>query len=220
MASDNYGLDEAGLAAFARDFLTHYRRAGFGRLPKREVDVLVVHLLERYADGVSSRSDTELACEFGTTPSRVRGWRTDARYLYWTNDEQLARVRESVFGAIANDAYRTETDSVIVEVYDPFVKQQVIDILRRHHQLHDTSFNSSLLKLSRDAFWLLVSVTLSDEQVEALLKDEAFREAIDRQSLVDKLRNMTTRKANDLAASGGKEAVKQAAKLAIGAAML
>ncbi len=220
MKSVSEELGSEGLESFARAFLDRYQQAGFGRLPKREIDVLVLHLLERYAPRYADESDTALARQLGTTPSRVKGWRTDARYLYWSDDDQLELVRRTVFGAIANDAYTTEADTVIVEVYDAFVKQQVVDILRKAHQLHDTSFNSSLLKLSRNAFWSLVAATLPQSQVDLLLADTRFRGATDRQTLTDKIREMTTGTAKDLTNVTGQTALKRVAGLVVGGALL
>ena len=41
-------LETLDWAAFGEEFFEHYRQGGFGRLPKREIDILVFHLLQHF----------------------------------------------------------------------------------------------------------------------------------------------------------------------------
>ena len=163
-------LDAIDWARLGREFFETYRRPGFGRMPKREVDVLVFHLLERHGR-LYDRSDTELAQALGSTPRRLRGLRTDARYLYWQDDQRAERVRTVLFGTIAQGAYETRGDRIAVQVSEPFVRDVVVDVLKANFQLHDTSFNRDLLLVDRVGFGLLVEAFLTDAQREVLALD-------------------------------------------------
>ena len=63
--------------AFCRDFISAFLRPGRGRMPKRDIDVLELHLLDAHSD--VSKVDRETARSLGSTPARIRRLRADAR---------------------------------------------------------------------------------------------------------------------------------------------
>jgi hypothetical protein len=212
-------LDPALAAAFAREFLRTYARAGFGRMPKREVDVLVFHLLEQATDELGQASETVAARLLGTTPSRVRGWRTDARFLYWERAQQDALVRRALFVQLANEGFALdERGMVTLELADPFVRELVVDALRRSHVLHDTSFNAALLRLDAAAFVALAQDLLAAEHLEVLAKDRRFRATAGTKALPERFGEVARAAVTAVAGEVRGEALAQVTRYVVGIA--
>jgi hypothetical protein len=197
-------------AAFGQRFYETYRRGGFARMPKREVDILVFHLLEQHGD-LGGVSPTALAQRLGSTPSRIRSLRQDARYLYWGDAERAAEVRRVVFEAIANEVFRDYGDHIGIQVTDPFVCQVVEDLLASSHVLHDTSFNRSILKVDREGLAVIVTALLSDEQRAVLAADPATKAILGDQELGDKLASALKEQGETLGEAVRGEAFKKLA---------
>ena len=203
-------LNDEQWARFGHEFFEMYRRPGFARMPKREIDILVFHLLEQHA-GLAGRSETALAQELGSTPARIRGLRTDARYLYWDDSHRNREVRRVVFGAIANEEFREAGDRIEVQITDPFSQQVVRDILERNHQLHDTSFNRALLRIDRRGLAVLMVELLSEEQQEILSRDPATKALLGNRSLQSHIAATLEREAGGLVTAVRGVLVKNAA---------
>lgn len=167
---------------FGRDFLNHYVRGGFGRLPKRDIDVLVVYLLLEHGT-LDQHSDWELARLLGTTPTRIRNLRSDARFLYWNDAQRDAHVRRTFFQALANEGFTVSGTIVTLQLPDPFVRQALVATLMDAHQVVDTSFNGALLKMGPAGFGVLFEALLDPEQYAVLRADPKVQEALARQPL-------------------------------------
>ena len=72
--------------AFLDDFLENYLSRGFGSQSKRELDVLVIHLLCKYG-GLEKSTNNELSHLLQITEARVRGLLYEAKLKYPPEDE-------------------------------------------------------------------------------------------------------------------------------------
>ena len=172
--------------AFGQSFFEHYARSGYGRLPKRDIDVLVMHLLMQHG-ALDGSSDWDLARELRTTPTKVRNLRADARYLYWSQSERDQHVRRCFFAAIANEAYVLKNEQIILSVPDAFGRQALMAILREGHHVVDTSFNGELLRLGPRGFAMLFDALLTEEQRAVLAADPATQALLGTGGLRDHL---------------------------------
>jgi len=198
-------------ARFGKSFYEAYRRGGFARMTKREIDILVFHLIEENAS-LSESSETELAQQLGSTPSRIRGLRNDARFLYWDDTRRTNEVRRVVFGAIANELFQDLGDHIGIQVSDPFVRQIVVDVLERNHTMHDTSFNRAILKIDRKGFAVLMYALLSEEQKEVLDKDRTMKKLLKKQNLHELIIAGFKGEAGSFGKEMKSQAIKDAAK--------
>ena len=71
---------------FCREFVAADLRPGLGRMPKRDIAILALHLLDRYSSVPSN--NWEAARTLGSTPLRIKGLRADARFLLTDIGEQ------------------------------------------------------------------------------------------------------------------------------------
>ena len=62
-----------GAEAFASEFIEQYTQIGFGALSKREIDLLVLRLLQKHLDDYQNKTDFDLAIQLRTTKRKIRG---------------------------------------------------------------------------------------------------------------------------------------------------
>ncbi len=162
-----FSLDQDDKAAeFARRFLSRYTSVGFGALSKREVDFLIIDLLEQHLPGFPDLSDFEAARKLRTTKRKVRGLRDDVSYRRLGSDADLAvALREELSRAEivpANDW------QVKVQIEDAVLRNFAEGIVRSDYGLVDTSFNSTILSLTPEKFLFLAFKVLPDSQFSEL----------------------------------------------------
>lgn len=148
--------------AFADDFLAKYTAVGFGALSKREVDLLLLKLLQDHLPGFREKTDFDAARELRTTKRRIRGLRDEISYREAADEETLkARLRNELAQA---EILSDHADTVMVQLDDAVLRGYAERIVRSEFGIVDTSFNSAILKLSGEKFLLLAFSVLSDEE--------------------------------------------------------
>jgi uncharacterized small protein (DUF1192 family) len=98
------------------------------------------------------------------------------------------------------------------------VRQIVTDLLESHHQIHDTSFNRSLLKIDRKGFGVLMVELLSETQREVLASDPKTNELLGRGELSERIATNLAGGVDELGSQMKKQATKDAAAWMLGAA--
>lgn len=162
-----FSLDQEKKAAeFAREFLSRYNSVGFGTLSKREVDLLMIDLLEQHLPGFSDLPDFDAARRLKSTKRRVRGLRDEVAYRRSQSDAELsAGLREELSRAEivpANDW------QVKVQIEDAVLRNFAEGIIRSDYGLVDTSFNSTILSLTPEKFLFLAFKVLPDDELSEL----------------------------------------------------
>ena len=94
---------------FVDEFLEHYLHHGFGSLGKRDVDILVMHLLCKYA-GLEMKPNNELSQLLQLTESKVRSLRYEAKLKYPPQEEH--HVERRFLWALAMSQFDAERQSV------------------------------------------------------------------------------------------------------------
>lgn len=163
-------------ANFAVEFLERYTSVGFGALPKREVDLMIVDLLHRHLEGFSDKPDFEAALMLRTTKRRLRGLRDDVSYRSIQSEDLLkAELREELKRA---EVVGDDHGMVRVQIDDAVLRNYAEALVRSEFGLVDTSFNSAILRLSGEKFLLLAYRVLSEaERAEAERTIESLSEA-------------------------------------------
>jgi len=72
--------------SFENNFLKEYMSRGFATLSKREIDVLMMHILMKYSD-ISDESNFELSLKLKLSESKIKNLKYEARLKYDNNDE-------------------------------------------------------------------------------------------------------------------------------------
>ena len=135
--------DEA--IAFTNEFLSRYTSVGFGALSKREVDIMLLQLLQDHLPDFKDKTDFDAAIMLKTTKRKIRGLRVEISFREGHNwDDLRSRLREVLKTAevLADDA-----SMVMVQIDDAVLRGFAEKIVRSEFGVVDSSFNSSILKL-------------------------------------------------------------------------
>lgn len=159
-ASDNLCKD--GLFSF----LEKYLRPAFGTLPKREIDVLVLELLQKLGFIKPDPSIYELITQLRVTRSKARNLFYDLE-LRKLEDEKLDdKVRE----ALKKPLIQKQGDSFVLEIENPLVLDHLRALVQRLGYATDGSFSPSLVKLTGTSFAVLIEHFV-DPASQELLKE-------------------------------------------------
>lgn len=144
------------------DVLTRYCDPAFGSLPKREIDLLMFELLRDLGAVPKSASLFDLMKDLRIT-------RTKARDLLYDIDVRRAdrspdKLDSEVQILLGSAQFSRDGGYFVIEIEDPLLQAHLRERVRKLRHVSDTSFNSSLVRLSLDA--------VSDLTLELLTKDE------------------------------------------------
>ena len=95
---------------FGRQFLERFLERGLGTLGKREIDTLVLHLLEEHA-GLELKSNHELSIALRLTEARIRGLRYEAKLKYPSDERKFIERRLLYVLAIAQ--YEVDAQRIV-----------------------------------------------------------------------------------------------------------
>src|SRR5690606_11702660 len=89
---------------FSREFLDKYLSRGFGNMPKREIDVLIFHLLIK-SEALSTKSIHLKAMELRTTPAKVKSLMYESALRFPTSVDSFS---EDYFKEKLKDYFKNE----------------------------------------------------------------------------------------------------------------
>jgi hypothetical protein len=130
--------------AFARDFIEEYLSRGLGALGKRDIDILVMHLLERHAD-IRMKGNQELSIALQTDVSTIKSLRYKAKLRYPPTDP--AFVAADFLYVLARAQFEAEKGRLVFIIEDAFIRNVIQGQLKKQGALYDSSFNSELFKV-------------------------------------------------------------------------
>ena len=163
----SFVLSDSAAASFGRSFLEHYLVAGFGVLPKRQVDLLVFHLLEQ-SGAIRGMSNYDIASNLGITEVKVRGLRRDATLRFGDVDreEAMSRIVERLF-MFGETRAVADNGLVTFELEDPILQREFEQAARDLGYFTDTSFNRSLIRVPLHVFVAVMAESFEDASVQA-----------------------------------------------------
>ena len=146
--------------------MKRYTAVGYGALSKREVDLMLLQLLQEFLPDFKSQSDFDAAILLRTTKRKIRGLRDEISFREGDDDENLnARLKDLLLKV---EVIADNHSMVMVQIDDAVLRGYAEKIVRSEFGIVDSSFNSSIMKLSGEKFLLLAySVLDESERVEA-----------------------------------------------------
>lgn len=141
-------IAKADQSEFGRRFLERFLERGLGSLGKRDVDILVLHLLEVHA-GLDLKSNHELSIALRLTEARIRALRYEARLKYPADEQRF--VERQLLYVLAKAQFEVEAQRIVFVVEDSFLRNALQAHLKRRGAFADNSFNSELVKVSVDS---------------------------------------------------------------------
>jgi hypothetical protein len=148
------------LRAALETFLSGYTQPAFGALPKSEVDLLVLRLLESL-DYISEEPEVyELV-------SKLRVTRTKARNLIYERElrrSSEADLDEKVKQLLKRPLLQKAGEQFVLEVENPLVSDHLKAKLKKLNHITDGSFSPSIIKLELDAVIALMQSYLTEPE--------------------------------------------------------
>ena len=152
--------DELDHESFGRDFLDLYLADGFTSLSKKEIDLAVLRLLLRHAQGWSEDrppSAFELAQPLRVKRGRIRSMLDELSYRRAPAEDELAHQLREI---LVNGEKDLDGRRVKIQVEDAYLREYAKSLVQKDLGLVDSSFDRSIISLSGNKFLALVGETV------------------------------------------------------------
>jgi hypothetical protein len=162
-------INNINKSVFSDRFLSEFLDKGFGVLSKKEIDLLVFHLLSELSD-LENESNYELALKLKISPTKLKNLRFERRLRYsQLNEEQ---IKNTFIESLKKSAIKVNKTSkwILLSIEDTFIREAIKAKLKELYQLSDSSFNSELITLDLEAFSILMEYYYKD--VEGINSEE------------------------------------------------
>lgn len=157
---------------FKKYFLASYLSGGMGSLSKRDIDALVMHLLDEQGldDGAPLRnlSNQQVSVKLRVPATRIKTLRYEATLKYISDNESLAKWR--FLEVLAKAKFDSEKDKIGFIIEDAFTKNWLQGILKSDGLVFDNSFNAEVVKVDSDGLFAVLKALYDERSVSTLKK--------------------------------------------------
>ncbi len=186
--------------AFADLFVEEYCQSGFGRMSKRDVDVLVFYLLLRDGRYKLPEQIFKTCRELKLTEAKVRNLYQEVQLRYEQYTVEEAKKR---FVKLVNEgSFEQKGDKITFIVREPLLRQYFEEWVAENKGFTDSSFNKNLVTLHKDTFWEVLNylAVKNTKEIQGKFSGEleCFNEAKNRKGLIGLF-------TEEFVKSGGKE---------------
>ena len=149
-----------------KDLVESLKGKPYGSIPKKELDLLLFGILynNNYYDG---KSNYEISLELMISEARLDNLLYDMklRQKEWQtiDAEELSKL-------ISNFTFNKENGKFLISIPDKFTKNAIISKLGEEKIIYDFSFNDKLLNLDAQQYANILSLYLSEQQKDEILK--------------------------------------------------
>lgn len=141
-------------------FLQSYMTPAFGALPKNEVELIVLNVLEKLNAIDEEPELYELVSKLKVTRSKARGLIYD-RELRRSSEKELD---EKVKALLKKPLIQKNGDLYVLEVENPLVSDHLRSKVQKLGYVSDGSFSPSIVKLGLDAVAALIESYLTEQE--------------------------------------------------------
>ncbi|EPC6136417.1 hypothetical protein CGT72_15695 [Vibrio cholerae] len=141
-------------------FLQSYMNPAFGALPKNEVELIVLNVLEKLKAIDEEPELYEFVSKLKVTRSKARGLIYD-RELRRSSEQQLD---DKVKNLLKRPLIQKNGDLYVLEIENPLVSDHLRSKVQKLGYVSDGSFSPSIIKLGLDAITALIESYLSSQQ--------------------------------------------------------
>ena len=118
-------LSDAEKINFSEEFLTRFLSPGFGTMPKREIEILIFHLLLHKTDAFTGLSNYDVSNELKISESKVKSFKIEASLKYQQKVHQDALMEIArLFFEYNKTKPALEGDNVVFALEDPVLKRE------------------------------------------------------------------------------------------------
>ena len=135
---------------FCADLMEEYLAGGLGRMQKRDIDILMLHLLIQ--DGQYKFPDEifKAARELKLTETRVRNLYQEVQLRYQQLEEEGAKA--ALVKLIEKGSFEFRGNNFVFIVRDPMLGQYFQEWVASVDGFTDSSFNPNLVSINKDVF--------------------------------------------------------------------
>ncbi|MDD4059579.1 MAG: hypothetical protein PHW08_02615 [Kiritimatiellae bacterium] len=154
--------------AFAKDFIEEYLSRGLGALGKRDIDILVMHLLETYGN-TRLKGNQDLSIDLQTDVSTIKLLRYKAKLRYPPKD--TAFVARDFLYVLALAQFEADKGRLVFIIEDSFIRNVIQGRLKTQGALFDSSFNSEIFKVRLEHLKPILNAYYDKSIADSFVKD-------------------------------------------------
>ncbi|HOR18515.1 MAG TPA: hypothetical protein PLE10_01625 [Brevefilum sp.] len=146
-------LSDAEKIRFTEELLSRFLSPGFGALPKREIEILIFHLLCHKTDAFTGLSNYDISNELKISETKVKSFKIEASLKYQQMDHQEALIEIARLFFEYNELKPAlEDDTVIFALEDPVLKREFEHAVKELGYFVDHSFHREIIKVKASVF--------------------------------------------------------------------
>ena len=154
--------------AFGKDFIEEYLSRGLGALGKRDIDILVMHLLETYGN-TRMKGNQDLSIDLQTDVSTIKLLRYKAKLRYPPKD--TAFVARDFLYVLAQAQYEVDKGRLVFIIEDSFIRNVIQGRLKTQGAIFDSSFNSEIFKVRLEHLKPILNAYYDKSIADSFVKD-------------------------------------------------
>jgi len=158
---------------FTEDLFKEILLKGFGTMSKKDIDILLMHLLFKDKQFSSDEDHYTIAKILKTTPAKVRNLIYDMQLRY---DNEELNIQEILLTMLLNKKYIVDGNFIILEIRNPQYKDLFEYEVRNVGGFSDGSFNNNIIKLKKEAFEKLFNSFFDGFDLEKIKKELSKKE--------------------------------------------
>lgn len=151
---------------FATKFEELYLGRGFGSMNKNELEVLFFYLLKEYGD-IKGKSVFQLARDLHVPEAKVKRLAYESELSYGDTDHKT--MQERFLGLLADAKVQKENGTLRFVVEDKYLRSTIYEDLKRQGYYLDSSFNSEIVSIQKDALIALLDSYYQDEDKQKIV---------------------------------------------------
>lgn len=138
---------------FSEEFLSRFLSPGFGTMPKREIEILIFHLLLHKTNVFKGKSNYEISNELKISESKVKSYKIEASLKYQQMVHQDALVEiAGLFFEYNKSKPSLEGDTIVFALEDPVLKREFEHAVKELGYFVDYSFHREIIKVKAPIF--------------------------------------------------------------------
>ena len=162
------------MTEFKKQFLATYLAGGMGALSKRDIDALVMHLLDEHGveDGKPLRnlSNQQVSLKLRAPVSRIKSLRYEATLKHVSDQEKELLAQWRFLEILARARFEPEKDRISFIIEDAFTKNWLQAVLKDNGLVFDNSFNTEIIKVDSDGLLEVLKILYDERSVSTLKK--------------------------------------------------
>lgn len=191
--------------SFKTEFLRHYLALGMGALSKKDIDVLVMHLLDKFgydASGPLYKYPNQEASALLKIPAtKVKQLRYESGLKFGGRVEDQAKARLLV--ALSHAVLEVESKRICLIIEDALAKNWLQGQLKNNGLIFDHSFNAEIVKVDANGLFTVLRQFFGAQQTE---KFEAAYQDLQSQKQKGEIRDAFLKLAKEFASEAAKQA--------------